>query len=70
MPHHDGHHVHSGGMGAGGDCICLACGTKVPHRPGVPCREERCPGCGRAMLRENSPHHQAAIEKLKNRGSG
>ncbi len=70
MSHHDDRHVHPGGMGAGGNCICMACGTKVPHRPGVPCREERCPKCGRVMLREGSSHHMAALAKRRGPGSG
>jgi predicted RNA-binding Zn-ribbon protein involved in translation (DUF1610 family) len=51
------------GKGAGGHCVCMSCGNRIPHRRGVPCLEERCPKCGKAMLREGSPHHQAAIEK-------
>ena len=47
-----------GGMGGGGFCICLKCGRRVPHQPGVPCLQERCPSCGVAMVREGSPHHQ------------
>lgn len=45
-------------LGAGGFCICAKCGERVPHKPGVPCIEERCPSCGVAMVREGSPHHQ------------
>jgi hypothetical protein len=32
-------------MGSGGSCICPNCGAKIPHRRGIPCQEERCPGC-------------------------
>jgi hypothetical protein len=46
------------GMGAGGECLCPKCGRRQPHRPGVPCIEERCPECGCALVREGSPHHQ------------
>lgn len=53
------------GLGSGGMCICVACGTRVPHRQGVPCQEERCPKCGKAMLREGSPHHQKAAPKKR-----
>ncbi len=56
---------HHPGMGSGGYCICATCGTRVPHRRGVPCREERCPKCGKVMLREGSEHHQAWLEKQK-----
>ena len=50
-------------MGEGGFCVCMHCGTRVPHRAGIPCRSERCPECGTAMLREGSPHHWLALEK-------
>jgi hypothetical protein len=50
-------------MGHGGWCVCVACGHREPHRAGVPCREERCPACGKAMLREGSAHHQAFLAK-------
>jgi len=57
-----------GGMGASGLCICLACGHQEPHRPGIPCREQRCPKCGKAMVREGSDHHQAFLLKQEKRG--
>ncbi len=41
-----------GGLGPGGYCVCPACGEKVPHRPGVPCRTVKCPKCGTPMVRE------------------
>jgi hypothetical protein len=47
-----------GGMGGGGFCVCPKCGQQVPHQPGTPCLQERCPACGVAMVREGSPHHQ------------
>ena len=50
-------------MGSGGWCVCVACGHRQPHRPGVPCREEKCPSCGRVMLREGSPHHRQALTR-------
>jgi len=40
------------GMGAGGYCICPRCGTRVPHRRGVPCYQEACPSCGAQMTRD------------------
>lgn len=46
-----------------GFCICLHCNDKVPHRPGIPCRESKCPRCGRKMVRENSYHHQLYLKK-------
>ena len=53
------------GMGPDGDCVCLGCGSRVPHRRGVPCMEERCPHCGKAMLREGGEHHQEAISRRR-----
>jgi predicted amidophosphoribosyltransferase len=50
-------------MGEGGSCLCPKCGTKIPHRSGVPCQEERCPECGAKMLREGSKHHQLLLAK-------
>ncbi|MCL5278163.1 MAG: DUF134 domain-containing protein [Deltaproteobacteria bacterium] len=44
-----------GGMGAGGFCVCPQCNEKIPHRAGVPCKEEKCPKCGTSMMREGSP---------------
>lgn len=46
------------GMGAVGNCVCPKCGNTFPHRPGVPCMEQRCPDCGVVLLREGSPHHE------------
>jgi hypothetical protein len=53
----------SAAMGHGGWCVCIVCGHREPHRAGVPCREERCPKCGKAMLREGSAHHQGFLAK-------
>ena len=47
-----------------GNCICINCGTTVPHKSGNPCREQKCPKCGRAMLRENGYHHQLYLQKM------
>lgn len=38
--------------GPGGQCLCPACGEKVPHQQGLPCFEMKCPKCGAAMVRE------------------
>jgi predicted DNA-binding protein (UPF0251 family)/DNA-directed RNA polymerase subunit RPC12/RpoP len=46
-----------------GFCICLDCNTKIPHRPGIPCRESLCPNCGKNMIRVNSYHQQLYINK-------
>lgn len=46
-----------------GFCICIECNTKIPHQPGVPCRENSCPKCGKKMIRENSYHHQLYLKQ-------
>jgi len=56
-------HHHRAFAGPRGHCICLACGTRKPHRPGVRCTDERCPKCGKALVREGSAHHRARLEK-------
>lgn len=43
---------HGPGLKDSGTCICLACGARVPHQPGIPCREVSCPRCGQFMRRE------------------
>jgi len=57
-----------GRMGAGGTCICLACGHREPHSPGTACREQRCPECGKALIREGSEHHQPFLAKRETGG--
>lgn len=57
--HYYGRHS---GLGSGGYCICPKCGEKIPHRAGVPCRDERCPKCGVVMLREGSPEYFAWLK--------
>lgn len=39
------------GLGLGGECQCPNCGTKAPHKRGVPCFEQLCPQCGSTMVR-------------------
>ncbi len=41
------------GAGPGGECVCPQCGARVPHQPGVPCTQVRCPQCGTPMIRGN-----------------
>ena len=53
-----------------GFCICLNCNTKIPHQPGVPCRENSCPQCGKKMIRENSYHHQLYLKQGGLSGKG
>jgi hypothetical protein len=57
----------AGGMGSGGSCVCLGCGATKPHEAGRPCQEERCPKCGKAMVREGSEHHLAYMKKKEGR---
>ena len=56
------------GGGPGGNCICLKCGAKAPHRPGTPCMKEKCPQCGATMVREGSEHH-LAFQRKKERSA-
>ena len=51
------------GMGAAGFCVCPKCKEKVPHRPGMPCKEERCPKCGTRMMREGASCHEKLSDK-------
>ena len=36
----------------GGYCICLKCGERIAHQPGISCRSNICPKCGTIMVRE------------------
>ena len=56
------------GGGPSGACICLKCGTKLPHRADTPCMETRCPRCDATMVREGSEHHLRFLEKVKKPG--
>ena len=49
--------IRNQGMGPAGFCICVNCGYKKTHQPGIPCQEEKCPKCGKKLIRENSLHH-------------
>ncbi len=40
------------GLGPGGLCKCLRCGTRIPHQRGMPCYTVSCPRCGAKMVRE------------------
>lgn len=53
----------SHGIGPVGSCICPKCGYKNLHKPGIPCREEKCPQCGTRMIREGSYHYDMLIKK-------
>ncbi len=33
------------------ECVCSRCNTSIPHKPGSPCWQERCPKCGSPMVR-------------------
>lgn len=39
------------GLGPKGECVCRQCGFTMPHKPGVPCNQMRCPQCGGRMRR-------------------
>jgi len=54
-------------MGSGGECVCPKCDTRIPHRDGIPCQEERCPKCGAKMLRIGSYHHDLFEKKRAKR---
>ena len=58
-------HFNDRGMGPSGNCKCAKCGYVMPHRPGVPCREERCPKCGTRMIREGSYHDTLIQERRR-----
>jgi hypothetical protein len=49
-------------LGPNGDCICPRCETRIPHRRGIRCREERCPKCGAGMFRVGSEHYRNWLE--------
>lgn len=34
------------GAGAPRVCKCTQCGHEIPKKPGIPCRNEKCPKCG------------------------
>ncbi|MCD6331624.1 MAG: hypothetical protein J7L80_05430 [Thermoplasmata archaeon] len=40
-----------GGAGPPKECVCLNCGYRMPHQPGIPCRQMKCPRCGAPMVR-------------------
>ncbi len=57
-----------GGMGAAGICVCVKCGQRLPHRPGEPCMDQRCPECGAALVREGSEHHRKIEARTEGAG--
>lgn len=50
-------------MGAGGECICPKCETRIPHQDGVPCHDELCSQCNAKMLRVGSEHYDLWMKK-------
>ncbi len=47
-----------------GYCICVHCNSRISHAEGTPCREMKCPQCGKKMMREGSYHHQLYLQKI------
>ncbi len=39
------------GAGPSGECVCPACGARLPHQRSVPCYDIKCPKCGGKMTR-------------------
>jgi hypothetical protein len=54
-------------MGPAGSCVCPSCDYRSAHRRGVPCREERCPKCGKQLVREGSWHDRLIREHKEGR---
>jgi NAD-dependent SIR2 family protein deacetylase len=46
-------------------CICVHCQQSFPHEKGHPCRENKCPTCGKSLMREGSYHHELYLKKKK-----
>jgi len=46
-------------------CICPDCDIKIPHKKGVPCRENICVRCNRPMMKEDSIPHREALRRLE-----
>ena len=38
------------GGGPPSECICPSCGHVIPHTPGTPCFQVKCPKCGTPMM--------------------
>ena len=51
-------------QGPEGFCICLRCGRREAHEPGIPCRNRKCPQCGAILIREGSEHHRAHLDRI------
>ncbi len=45
-----------------GHCICPECGHRQAHRPGVPCRRQRCSNCDAVLMREGGERHRRFSE--------
>ena len=37
-------------------CFCPGCGIEKPHVSGYPCKDEKCPSCGKHMIRKGGHH--------------
>jgi hypothetical protein len=40
------------------NCICPKCGLIMPHQPGIPCFQTRCPRCSSPMVRQFFSEHK------------
>ncbi len=56
-----------GAFGPGGFCICVKCGTKVPHEKGIKCTTRKCPNCGHTMVREELLNQKRPIKNGNNK---
>lgn len=55
-------------MGSGGTCLCVNCGFTAPHQPSLPCKEMKCPHCGKSLFREGGEHHQLYLKQQQKKG--
>ena len=41
-----------GNRGRSVNCLCPNCGMIIPHQPGLPCFQTKCPECNSPMARQ------------------
>jgi uncharacterized protein len=44
--------MHGFGRGSSEYCVCPNCGEVIPHTPGTPCNQMKCPKCSTLMTRK------------------